>query len=71
MLCQTAKLIESKTGTVIHCPNHEGHCSANLPLGVVIGNERQWSKESMRDIAECGIGLKYVTTDPDGSFIPG
>ena len=20
----------------------------------------------MRDIAECGIGLKYITTDPDG-----
>ena len=40
-LYQSARLIKSKTETVIHYPNHEGHWSANLPLDAVIGNERQ------------------------------
>lgn len=66
-LCQTARLEENRTGRQVTCPNHEGHCSANLPPDAVIGNERQWSKESMENISKSGIGIRYITTDPDGS----
>ena len=49
------------------CPGHTGHCSANLPPDTIIGNERQWSKESLESITRSGIGIKYITSDPDVS----
>ena len=36
-LCHKARLQEQKTGKVVTCPNHPGHCSANIQPDAVIG----------------------------------
>ena len=66
-LCQTARLLENKLQRPVDCPGHTGHCSANLPPDAIIGNEKKWFKESLESITRSGIGIKYITSDPDAS----
>ena len=36
-LCQQARILENSSGKLVTCPEHPGHCSANIPMEAVIG----------------------------------
>ena len=44
-LCSVASRLRGK-GIEVVCPNHEGHCTANLAEDATIGNEAEYSKNS-------------------------
>jgi len=64
-LCQSGSLIASRTGK-LPCPDHPG-CTATLSSDAVIGNEKQWAKQTYSQLAEHGFYVGEITTDPDSS----
>jgi hypothetical protein len=64
-LCQKGEIIRRKTGKR-PCPDHSG-CTANIPETAVIGNEKQWAKESIKTLSDEGFNTHIITTDPDSS----
>lgn len=55
-----------KYGSNIKC-QHEGRCFANIDMTTNIGNEEEWAKQSFLDLADAGLEVEYITTDPDSS----
>lgn len=51
---------------------HTAHvCSANIPVDATIGDERQWTSESLQQLEKDGITPNYITTDPDSKAFAG
>lgn len=71
-LCSTAEYLESK-GQTVTCPNHEGHCSADIQPTDSIGNEAAWASEGFRQILDGrdDVAVKYFTTDGDSAAYQG
>jgi len=65
-LCKTAQLLRNQ-GKSISCPNHPGHCSANISLDTSIGDEFTWCKETFEHMGrdEDPLKYKFITTDLD------
>lgn len=65
-LCHTASVLRGK-GQDITCPNHHGSCSANIPPGHSIGDEKQWADDCLRGMGDDKMPLKFnaFTTDGD------
>lgn len=55
-----------RQGSSIDC-QHEGRCFANIDMATNIGNEEEWAKQSFLDLADAGLEVEYLTTDPDSS----
>ena len=55
-----------KHGSNIEC-QHEGECFANIDMASNIGNEEEWARQSFLDLANAGLEVEHLTTDPDSS----
>lgn len=65
-LCKTAQLLQ-KQGEPGLCPNHPGHCTANISMDTSIGDEFSWCKETFDSMGKDRdpLKVKYLTTDLD------
>ncbi|CAG2193999.1 unnamed protein product [Mytilus edulis] len=65
-LCKTASYLRS-TGENAICPGHQGHCSANLNHGTLIGNEELYGELLADQLAEDEqpLVIGQLTTDGD------
>lgn len=70
--CRVAERLR-QTGRDVVCPNHEGHCSANLQPEDPIGNEGSWAGEAFQQMFEAcpNVSVKYFTTDGDSRAFAG
>lgn len=55
-----------RNGSSIKC-HHEGECFSNIDMGMNIGNEEEWARQSFQELANTGLEVEYLTTDPDSS----
>ena len=62
-LCVIGSKLRNK-GLNVECPNHKGHCSANIAENAVIGNEGQWSENVARQINQ-DLKIHSYTGDGD------
>lgn len=71
-LCQKAASLRS-AGHTVKCPDHEGHCSANLDPYSSIGDEGEWAAEGFRNMLEGrpNLAIQYFTTDGDSRAFKG
>ena len=69
-LCSVAQRLR-KSDTSVTCPNHAGHCSANLGANASIANEREMATECMKQINDDGLKVKYFTSDGDSKAAAG
>lgn len=72
-LCKTAQLLRRRYGKTVTCPNHRGHCSANLGPSETIGNEEAWASEVFEGMLNehPTVAVKYFTTDGDSRAFSG
>jgi len=65
-LCKTAQLLKNR-GERVTCPNHPGHCSANISMDTSIGDEYTWCQEGLEEMSKDTDPLKinWLTTDLD------
>ena len=65
-LCKKAETLQKSDNTVT-CPDHSGHCSANLKQGDSIGDEGQWVSDIFSEMFKKHptLAIKYFTTDGD------
>ena len=65
-LCKTAQILNSR-GESVTCPNHSGHCTANISMDTSIGDEFSWCKDSFDAMSKDKnpLKIKYLTTDLD------
>ena len=66
-LCQVCAL--ARTENRVPPPPHK--CTASLDATDPIGNERLRARELIANLADDGINVEIVTTDPDGSAFRG
>ncbi len=64
-LCKKASVLRGK-GQQVTCPNHEGSCTANIPPGQVIGDEKQWAEKCLDQMANDPNPLKFSAFTSDG-----
>ena len=71
-LCKKAETLQ-KSDNNITCPNHTGHCSANLKAGDSIGDEGLWVSDIFSDMFKKHptLAIKYFTTDGDSRAFSG
>lgn len=71
-LCRVAELLR-KDGHQVTCPDHDGHCSADLQPDDPIGDEGTWASEAFRDMfSSCeSVSFDYFTTDGDSRAFKG
>ncbi|XP_077863275.1 uncharacterized protein LOC144346282 [Saccoglossus kowalevskii] len=60
-LCKTAERQRNK-GLIVNCPEHDGHCSANIQPGATIGDERSASMKCMEGQK---FTVSHFTSDGD------
>jgi len=63
-LCAVASRLRNK-GKSVQCPDHPGHCSANIKPSESIGDEKRWSKMVVDDISSDGVRVSHYTGDGD------
>ncbi|CAG2241828.1 unnamed protein product [Mytilus edulis] len=68
-LCQVASKLRNK-GIEVLCPNHAGHCSANLAEDSVIGNETEYARQCTIELND-NLKIAHVTTDGDSKAVNG
>lgn len=70
--CQVAERLR-RIGRDVLCPNHTGHCSANMQPEDPIGNEGSWAGEAFRQMFDTSpdVSFKYFTTDGDSRAFVG
>ena len=64
-LCKKASVLRGK-GQPVTCPNHEGSCTANIPPGQVIGDEKQWAERCLNKMANDQNPLQINAFTSDG-----
>ena len=71
-LCKTADILRSK-GKAVTCPNHPGHCSANLQPTDSIGDEESWAKQGFQEMfcQNPTLAINYFTSDGDSRAFKG
>lgn len=71
-LCKKAETLR-KSSKNISCPNHSGHCSANIDPEDPIANEGQMVSEIFTNMFEKhpNLAVKYFTTDGDSRAFSG
>ena len=71
-LCKKAESLRQK-GESVTCPNHRGHCSANMKPEDSIGNEGLWAHEIFTKMfkGRPSLAIKYFTTDGDSRAFTG
>jgi hypothetical protein len=57
-------------GIVVKCPLHNGHCTANLAEGAVIGNEKEYSRQCSNGLNDT-LKIANITTDGDSKSFNG
>ncbi|CAG2241819.1 unnamed protein product [Mytilus edulis] len=57
-------------GIEVLCPNHAGHCSANLAEDSVIGNETEYARQCTIELND-KLKIAHVTTDGDSKAVNG
>ena len=62
-LCNVASRLRNK-GVEVVCPNHHGHCSANLAEDAVIGNETEHTRQCTSELNDT-LKIAHLTTDGD------
>ena len=62
-LCTKATQLRNN-GLKVQCPNHEGHCTANLSEDESIGNEEKWTETVVREIQDT-LNVSHFTGDGD------
>ena len=55
-----------RNGSSIKC-QHGGECFSNIDMGMNIGNEEEWARQCFQELANTGLEVEYLTTDPDSS----
>ncbi|CAC5376449.1 unnamed protein product [Mytilus coruscus] len=68
-LCKVASRLRNK-GIEVLCPNHAGHCSANLAEDSVIGNETEYARQCTIELND-KLKIAHVTTDGDSKAVNG
>jgi hypothetical protein len=71
-LCKKAESLR-QSGQPVTCPDHSGHCSANIKPEDSIGNEGRWASEGFTSMFEDhpDLAFKYFTTDGDSRAFTG
>jgi hypothetical protein len=54
----------------VKCPNHNGHCTANLAEDAVIVNETEYSRPCTTELHDT-LKIANITTDGDSKFFNG
>ena len=62
-LCNTASRLRNKD-IVVSCPNHSGHCTANVQEDEPIGQENKWNETVAKQITQ-DLDIAYYTGDGD------
>jgi hypothetical protein len=62
-LCNVASRLRNK-GSVVKCPHHNGHCTANLAEDAVIGNETEYRRQCTTVLNDT-LKIANITTDGD------
>lgn len=62
-ICKTASTLKNQ-GVNVTCPNHPGHCSANLDPTQPIGDEAKWNENVTREINK-DLSIAHFTGDGD------
>ena len=62
--CAKAQTLQAQ-GRNVNCPNHPGHCSKNLDLCAVIGDEQRNVTIAYQDIRKSDLTISTITTDGD------
>jgi hypothetical protein len=57
-------------GIVVKCPNHHGHCTANLAEDAVIGNETEYSRQCTNELNDT-LKIANIITDGDSKSFNG
>ena len=68
-LCNVASRLRNK-GIAVKCPNHNGHCTANLAEDAVIGNETEYSRQCTTELNDT-LKIANITTDGDSKSFNG
>ncbi|KAH3864326.1 hypothetical protein DPMN_027343 [Dreissena polymorpha] len=68
-LCRTSSMLRNK-GQHIQCPNHRGHCSANVSEREQIGDEGKYNKV-LGDLISQDIKIANFTCDGDSRAFQG
>jgi hypothetical protein len=57
-------------GSVVKCPHHNGHCTANLAEDAVIGNETEYRRQCTTVLNDT-LKIANITTDGDSKSFNG
>lgn len=68
-LCLVASRLRNK-GENVECPNHTGHCTANLTEQFAIGNESEHTKHCTLEIND-SLQIDHLTSDGDSKALNG
>jgi hypothetical protein len=68
-LCNVASRLRNK-GIAVKCPNHNGHCTANLAEDAVIVNETEYSRPCTTELHDT-LKIANITTDGDSKSFNG
>jgi hypothetical protein len=68
-LCHKGKLLKRK-GVDVQCPGHEG-CTANLPAGAVIGDEKTAAGKCIESMGDTRLNIGSFTSDGDSHALMG
>lgn len=68
-LCRVASKLNND-GQNVKCPNHAGHCTANLEMTETIGNEEKWNIEVCKAVQN-DISISTFTSDGDSKGCKG
>ena len=68
-LCNVASRLRNK-GIAVKCPNHNGHCTANVAEDAVIGNETEYSRQCTTELNNT-LKIANITTDGDSKSFNG
>ena len=55
-----------RNGSSIKC-QHRGECFSKIAMVMNIGNEEEWARQCFQELANTGLEVEYLTTDPDSS----
>jgi hypothetical protein len=68
-LCNVTSRQQFK-GIVVNSPLHNGHCTANLAEGAVIGNETEYSRQCSNGLNDT-LKIANITADGDSKSFNG